>query len=157
MSNIQLTKNRIDEFTVSQGPILINHMNNFESHARADLFSQSASRCILPASSKIVLCGDFNAPHIDWSLALPVISTPVNTQLCSIVNDNFLFQFVSVPTCQNHILDLVFSNQPHILFDVVVVDNLPGTDHLALQFAVTLPSCYKSQCHRLRIIQLFKD
>ena len=121
-------------------------MNNFESHARADLFSQSASHCILPASSKIFLCGDFNAPHIGWSLVLPVISTPVNTQLCSIVIDTFLIQFVS---CQNHILDLVFSNHPHILSDVVVVDSLPGTDHLALQFAVTLPSCYKSQCHHL--------
>ena len=39
-----------------------------------------------------------------------------------------------------------FSNQPHILSDVIVVDNLPGT---ALQFNVTLPSCYKPQCHCL--------
>ena len=27
--------------------------------------------------------------------------------------------------------------------------NLPGTDHEALQFIVTLPSCSKSHCHRL--------
>ena len=93
-------------------------MNNFESHVCADLFSQSASHCILPESSKIVLCGDINAPHIDWSLVLPVISTPVNIQLCSIVNDNFLIQFVSVPTCQNHniiIMDLFIQSASHFV------------------------------------------
>ena len=67
---------------------------------------------LLPASSNIVLFGNFNASHIDWSLVSPVISTPINTQLCSIVSDNFLTQFVFAPTHQNHILDLVFSNQP---------------------------------------------
>ena len=67
---------------------------------------------LLPASSNIVLFGDFNAPHIDWSLVSPVISTPINTQLCSIVSDNFLTQFVFVPTRQNHILDLVFQTSP---------------------------------------------
>ena len=80
-----------------------------------------------------------------------MISTPVNVHLCSIVNDTFLTQYVSAPTRHNHILDLVFSNQPHLLTDVKVVDNLPGTDHSALQFIVTLPSYYKSQCHHLQL------
>lgn len=32
---------------------------------------------------------------------------------------------------------------------VTVVDNLPGTDHFALHFTVTLSPYYKSQCHCL--------
>ena len=137
------------ELSTKKGPLLFGVYYRPPKSDVSMLQELNSSLHLLPASSKIVLCGDFNAPHIDWSLVSPVISTPVNTQLCSIVNDNFLTQFVSVPTRQNHILDLVFSNQPHILFDVVVVDNLPGTDHLALQFTVTLPSCYKSQYLRL--------
>ena len=76
---------------------------------------------------------------------------------------NFLTRFVFVPTRQNHILDLVLSNQPHLLSDVEVVDNLHNTDHSALQFAIALPSCYKSQCHGLLYnysrtdFQIFRD
>ena len=105
---------------------------------------------LLSARSKVILCGgDFNVPHIDWSSVSSVITSPVSTQLCSIVNDNFLTQYVSVPTRQGHILDLVFSNSPSVLSIVSVVDNLPGTNHEALQFFVTSPSCSKSQCFRL--------
>ena len=50
-----------------------------------------------------------------------------------------------------------------VLSSVLVVDNLPGTDHEALQFTVTLPSCFKSNCCRLLYnyakadFQLFQD
>ena len=113
------------------------------------LHELNSSLQLLPDYSKVILCGDFNAPHIDWSLVSPVITSPITTQLCSIVNDNFLTQFVSVPTHRDHILDLVLSNYRTILSAVTVVDNLPSTDHEALQFIVTLPSCSKSHCHRL--------
>ena len=44
-----------------------------------------------------------------------------------------------------------------------MVDNLPNTDHSALQLVITLPSCYKSQCHRFLYnyakadFQIFRD
>ena len=77
-----------------------------------------------------------NAPYIDWSLVSPVISTPVNTQLCSIVNLLSLFLHQHARIIYWTLFQ--FSNQPHILTNVMVVDNLPDTDHLALQFVVTL-------------------
>ena len=74
-----------------------------------------------------------NAPHIDWSLVSPVISArvsaPVNTQLCSIVNLLSLFLHQHARIIYWTLFQ--FSNQPHILTNVMVVDNLPDTDHLA--------------------------
>ena len=105
---------------------------------------------LLPGSSNIVIFCDFNTSHINWSMVSPVTSTPIITQLCSIVRNNFLIQFfVPIATRQDHILDLVLSNQPHFLSGVEVIDNSPNTDHSVLQFASTLLSCYKSQCHCL--------
>ena len=131
------------ELSTTKGPLL------FGTYYRRPLHELNNSQQLLSARSKVILCGDFNAPHIDWSSVSPVITSPVSTQLCSIVTDNFLTQYVSVPTRQGHILDLVFSNSPSVLSPVSVVDNLPGTDHEALQFFVTSPSCSKSQCCRL--------
>ena len=151
------------ELCTKRGPLFLGVFYRPPKSDVTTLQELNNSLQLIPASSNIVLFGDFNAPHIDWSSVSPVISTPINTQLCSIVSDNFLTQFVFVPTRQNHILDLVFSNQPHLLSDVEVVDNLPNTDHSALQFVITLPSCYKSQCHRLLYnyakadFQIFRD
>ena len=151
------------ELLTKKGPLLF---GIYYRPPRSDLFALHElhnSFQLLSAGSKVILCGDFNAPHIDWSSVLPVKSSPVNTQLCSIANDNFLTQLVSVPTRHDHILDLVFSNYPSVLSAVSVVDNLPGTDHKALQFVVTLPSCSISRCWRLLYnyakadFQLFHD
>lgn len=96
------------ELSTKKGPLLFGVYYRPPKSDVSMLQELNSSLQLLPACSKVVLCGDFNAPHIDWSLITSVKSTPVNTQLCSIVNDNFLTQFVSEPTCQNHILDLVF-------------------------------------------------
>lgn len=150
------------KLSTKKGPLLFGVYYHPPKKDVSMLQELNSSLHLLPANSKIA-CGDFNASHIDWSLVSPVISTPVSTQLCSTVNDNFLTQFVSVPTRHNHTLDLVFPIRPHILSDFVVVDNLLDTDHLALQFTVTLPSCYKSQYHRQLFnysktdFQIFRD
>ena len=38
------------------------------------------------------------------------------------------------PTRKNNMLDLVLTNWPNFVIDVGVVDNLPFTDHDAVQF-----------------------
>ena len=86
------------------------------------------------------LCGDFNAPKIDWSLVTPTVSSPVNSAFCSLVHDNFLTQLVSLPTRCDHILDLILTNDPRHVSNVQVVDNLPGTDHDAVEFVLFVSS-----------------
>jgi len=64
----------------------------------------------------LVLCGDFNVPAIDWSVASPSVSIPIASQLCSITHDNFLSQLVVHLTRGKNILDLMFTNSPDSYF-----------------------------------------
>ena len=82
----------------------------------------------------IVLCGDFNLPHINWSTVTPDLLSPAATLLCSIINDNFLTQVVNFPTRQVNVLDLVLVNHTSIISCIHPVDSLPGTDHEAIYF-----------------------
>ena len=52
----------------------------------------------VPATRSIILCGDFNAPHIDWLISSPTVKSPVTDALCQLVCDNFLSQLVHEPT-----------------------------------------------------------
>ena len=89
---------------------------------------------IIPTKYSIVLCGDFNLPHINWSTVTPDLSSPAANLLCSIVNDNFLTQVVNFPTRQDNVLDLVLVNHTSIISCVHPVDSLPATDHEAIYF-----------------------
>ena len=46
----------------------------------------------------VVLCGDFNLPHIDWDTISPSARTPAASMLCDMVSDCFLTQLVSANT-----------------------------------------------------------
>ena len=97
-----------------------------------------------------VLFGDFNAPHINWSLVSPVISIPINTQLNSIVYDSFLTQFVFVPTRQNHTLDLVFFfNQSHLLSDEVSLALMKAVMFSRILFSMVIFLGFCKNCHAL--------
>ena len=76
----------------------------------------------------VILCGDFNLPHIDWDTTSPSARAPAASMLCDIVSDCFLVQLVSASTRQDSILDLVLTNIPDDIFSVTVCDNIPGTD-----------------------------
>jgi len=69
----------------------------------------------------LVLCGDFNVPAIDWSMASPSVLSPIASQLCSITHNNCLSQLIVHPTRGINILDLVFANNPDSIFSVRVV------------------------------------
>ena len=89
----------------------------------------------------IVLCGDFNLPHINWDTISPSTGAPATSMLCEMVSDCFLTQLVSASTRKDSILDLVLTNTPDNIFSVVVCDNLPGTDHDAVRFNVAMVTC----------------
>ena len=74
---------------------------------------------------------------------------PVNSTFCSFIHDNFLTQLVSSPTRSDHILDLILTNNPRCVSNVQVVDNLPGSDHDAVEFVLSVPSDNATQSNRV--------
>ena len=99
--------------------------------------------CNLP----LVICGDFNVPNIDWSTVAPISSTRPAEILCGIVADNSLTQLVDSPTRGDNILDLILSNRDCVSL-VNMTDNLPFTDHLAIEFSVSITIPVQSRCQR---------
>lgn len=61
---------------------------------------------------KLILCSDFNVPHVDWNLLLPTgRDRALSEALVDLVVSFDLTQVVDVPTRENAILDLVFLNE----------------------------------------------
>ena len=79
----------------------------------------------------------------------PTVSSPVNSAFCSLVHDNFLTQLVTSPTRYDHILDLILTNDPRQVSNVHVVGNLPGTDHDAVEFVLSVSSDIAEQPNRV--------
>ena len=97
----------------------------------------------------IVLCGDFNLPNIDWSIVFPTVTSPVSSEFRDLVRENCFTQLVSVPTRHHHLLDLLLTNRPDLIFKVCVVDNLPSTDHDAVHFMLNVVVPPQSPCKRI--------
>ena len=73
--------------------------------------------------------GDFNLPHIDWSLQQP---TPApGSKLLQFIADNGLSQHVQKPTRQNNILDLVITTEEALPVTLQIKDKIG--DHQAIQ------------------------
>ena len=129
-------------------PLLFGVYYRSPSQSNSDIIS--LNYCLLSISDyPIVLCGDFNVPNIDWSVGFHTVSSLPANSLCDLVNDNYLSQLVTVPTRGDNILDLLFSNSPNFITNVQVTDNLPGTDHDAIKFTLSVVLPGKSSCKRL--------
>jgi len=96
----------------SSHPLLFGVFYHPPDSSVSTLEGLNSSLSSIPSGTRLVLCGDFNVPSIDWSVASPAVSSPVATQLCSITLDNFLSQLVVHPTRGKNFLDLVFTNCP---------------------------------------------
>ena len=53
------------------------------------------------------------------------------------------------PARENSLLDLVLTNQPDLILNVTVVDNLPLTDHDAVKFTLCAADALQTPCKRL--------
>ena len=96
----------------------------------------------------IVLLGEFNLPSINWSITFPATSSPVANFMCDLVRDKYLLQMVVSPIRHQSLLDLVLTNQPDMVAGVKVIDNLPLTDHDAVQFNLNVVTSPQTPCKR---------
>ena len=136
------------EVVTSLGPLLFGVYYHPPSQSVSDLLS--LNNCLLSiAKYPIILCGDFNVPNIDWSTGFPTTSCSASTILCELVHDNHLHQMVHSPTRQHNILDLVLTNSPDIVTNVYLSDNLPFTDHDAVEFSLSMLVPSQSSCRRV--------
>ena len=85
----------------------------------------------------VILCGDFNYPHIDWTDCFAA-SASEGKNLLDILNDYHLQQLVETPTylCRGvrNILDLVLSSHPSQLSTVTVGREF--SDHCIISFSI---------------------
>ena len=80
----------------------------------------------------IIVLGDFNCPDICWHTLASHSSR--SSALCDFIFDNNMSQLITYPTHHNgHILDLLFTNDPDSVGDIVTIDNCPlVSDHIPL-------------------------
>ena len=100
------------------------------------LYELRRSFSSIPGSQPFLVCGDFNAPSINWDTVSPTSSSSISSTLCDLALDFHLTQLVREPTRESHILDLLLTSDDSLFREVTVTDNLPGTDHSAVRFSL---------------------
>ena len=131
------------------GPVLFGTFCRSPNSDVSALNSLNYSLLSTQSKHPIVLCGDFNLPHINWSMISPSVPSPCTSLFCSLICDNYLTQLVNFTTRKDSILDLIFVNNPNLVSCVQPVDNLPGTDHDAIQFSLAVALPKQATCSRL--------
>ena len=97
---------------------------------------RSSMICAVGCNVPVIICGDFNLPNIDWATVSPSPCSVDASTFCDIVSDCFLTQLVTFTTRNDHVLDLVLTTHPDLIFSISSCDNLPNTDHNAISFSV---------------------
>ena len=86
-------------------------------------------------SPDIIMTGDFNLPHVDWSNCSTTSGITNDERkmfdlLCSFANDFFLTQVVTKPThFQGNTLDLVFTNNKDLFFKYQCINTVRSISH----------------------------
>jgi len=88
------------------------------------------------SDSSVVLCGDFNLPHINWA-CLNSDSDSISSHFIDCVQENAMVQHVNCATRKNNILDLVFTNDPFLIHDVNVDVPFSTSDHSRVNFKLS--------------------
>ena len=86
----------------------------------------------------LIICGDFNAPEIEWT------SNFSRKMICPLLDwsmDKFLNQHVSKPTRpkSQSVLDLVFSSIATRVENVLVRECFGSSDHAIVSFSTNFP------------------
>ena len=81
---------------------------------------------------KVVIVGDFNFPHINWDSH--TVKGLDGVEFVKCVQENFLHQYIEVPTREDAILDLLLGNELGQVMDVSVREHFGSSDHNAISF-----------------------
>ena len=73
-----------------------------------------------------IICGDFNLPHINWRL---FTSDNEGSRLIKLMKKLYLSQFVSEPTLDNNILDIILASDSDLIYACEVGEILSNSDH----------------------------
>ena len=94
---------------------------------------------LLSQNRNIILLGDFNLPDIDWNSLSG--HSPYSIQLCKLVFQYNLTQFITFPThVMGNILDLILSDNIDLISNTTSVSSqssLLTSDHYAISFCVS--------------------
>jgi len=92
----------------------------------------------------LLMC-DFNYRFTSW---LPLHSdhniTADSSELANCLDDNFFTQHVDFSTRNDAILDLVISDEPHMVSELTDLDVFPGSNHKALSWKLEVKSVQES-------------
>ena len=106
-------------------------------------------------SYDIMMLGDFNLPNISWSTStvmsgFSVAMNDAAENILEIMNENFLNQYITVPTRGSNILDLCMTNNDSLIQDVKVSQaplsnssQTPLSDHKIIKIVLTNHPAYE--------------
>ena len=92
----------------------------------------SINRINRQSNSTVIIGGDFNLGHIDWSNNCVTTGRPDQSeyqQLLDIIHDSNLHQVVDIPTRNDRILDLVLINNPTRINKISTLSPIGLSDH----------------------------
>ena len=108
--------------------------------------NQSLKRLNPNSKSIIIVSGDFNLGHIDWTSSSIIPGKPNVKQhqdILDIIADHSLTQIVDKPTRNDKTLDLIITNYPSIVDNFETIPPIGEADHdiLSLEITVSLRRC----------------
>ena len=108
--------------------------------------NQSLKRLNPNSKSIIIVSGDFNLGHIDWTSSSIIPGKPnvkQHQEILDIIADHSLTQIVDKPTRNDLTLDLIITNYPSIVDNFETIPPIGEADHdiLSLEITVSLRRC----------------
>ena len=100
-----------------------------------DLLTSATKSC-----SHLLICGDFNYANINWSDCIESTRDPHAQCFLDTLHDLILYQHVDVPTRYRdsqsfNTLDLVITNEEHMINEISYLPALGLSDHICMQFS----------------------
>ena len=103
------------------------------------------------------IMGDFNYPNINWERwNCKGSSDSPDSKFMEYLQDNYMFQYVTKPTRwwldSPHILDLLLTNEEHMITHLEYQSALGKSDHSVLHFKY---NCYTFTMNKRRVKLLY--
>ena len=116
-------------------------LSTIESTAKVCKFiNESVKRM----NSHLIICGDFNYPRIDWESEFVDEKSSVITPFIDTIQSCYLYQHIFQPARfregnEPGLLDLIFSNEEGMVFNLTHKAGLGDSDHICIYFVL---NCY---------------